>query len=57
VFDGKHVLITAKPLNIDGKGREFRVEVPEFDDVANPLIAVKIKVCSAVKWAWTSSQI
>ena len=48
VFDGKHVLIAAKSLNLDSRGGEtFVVEVPEVDDFdpkTDKLIKVTIKV-------------
>ena len=48
MFDGKHVLISARPLNLDSRGCEtFVVEVPEVDDFdpkTDKLIKVTIKV-------------
>ena len=44
MFDGKHVIISAKPLEIDPKNFVAKILVPEIDDFKEKMIAVTVKV-------------
>ncbi len=47
MFDGKHVIISAKPLEIDTNNFVVKILVPEIDDFKEKMIGVTVKVmCS-----------